>query len=128
VREVIGALSVIPAKRGRPMREPGDIGASWLSPSRGGSIACATWQVTVISVMKRKLGDLAPGHTVHMQCKQALPSGLTYNLHLLKYALSWRFPPLRLFPPGLRGSWLALASSQYLHCIQCAQRLEPRYT
>jgi hypothetical protein len=51
--------------------------------------------VTVISVMKRKLGDLAPGHTIHMQCKQALPSGLTYNLHLLKYALSWPLPTLR---------------------------------
>jgi hypothetical protein len=45
--------------------------------------------------MKRKLGDLASGHTIHMQCKQALPSGLTYNLHLLKYALSWPLPTLR---------------------------------
>jgi len=50
---------------------------------------------TVISVMKRKLGDLAPGHTIHMQCKQALLAGLTYNLHLLKYALSWPLPTLR---------------------------------
>jgi hypothetical protein len=49
--------------------------------------------------MKRKLGDLAPGHTIHTQCKQALPSGLTCNLHLLKYALSWPLPTLR--PAGL---------------------------
>jgi hypothetical protein len=45
--------------------------------------------------MKRKLGDLASGHTIHMQCKQALPSGLTYNLYLLKYALAWPLPTLR---------------------------------
>jgi hypothetical protein len=47
--------------------------------------------------MKRTLGDLAPGHTIHMQCKQALPSGLTYNL--LKYALSCPLPTVR--PAGL---------------------------
>jgi hypothetical protein len=52
--------------------------------------------------MKRKLGDLAPGHTIHMQCKQALPSGLTYNLHLLKYALSWPLPTLRPASKTLR--------------------------
>jgi len=28
----------------------------------------------------------------------------------------------------VKGGWLALASSQYLHCIQCAQGLEPGYT
>jgi hypothetical protein len=96
VREVIGAVSVIPARRGRPMREPrGYRGLMAISLSRGGSTACATWQVTVISVMKRKLGDLAPGHTIHMQCKQALLAGLTYNLYLLKYELSWRLPTLR---------------------------------
>jgi hypothetical protein len=85
------------------MREPrGYWGPTAISPA-GSSIACVTWQVTLISVMKRKLGDLAPGHTVHMQCKQALPPGLTYNLHLLKYGLSWRLPtvcPAGLTPCG----------------------------
>jgi hypothetical protein len=81
------------------MREPrGYRGPMAISPA-GIYTACVTWQVTVISVMKRKLGDLAPGHTVHMQCKQALPSGLTYNLHLLKYGLSWPLPAVR--PAGL---------------------------
>jgi len=82
------------------MREPrGYGGLMAISLSRGGSIACATWQVTVISVTKRKLGDVAPGHTIHMQCKQALPSGPTYNLYLLKFGLPWRLPAVR--PAGL---------------------------
>jgi hypothetical protein len=72
--------------------------AAIISPA-GSSTACATWQVTVILVMKRQLGDVAAGHTSHMQCKQALPSGFTYNLCLLKYGLSWPLPTVR--PAGL---------------------------
>jgi hypothetical protein len=81
------------------MRESrGYRGPAAISPAKS-STACATWQVTLILVMKRQLGDVAAGHTSHMQCKQALPSGLTYNLYLLKYGLPWCLPTVR--PAGL---------------------------
>jgi len=45
--------------------------------------------------MKRQLADPPPGHTVHMQYRQALPAGFTYSLYLLKYGLSWPLPTVR---------------------------------
>ena len=93
IREKMGAMSVIPPKRGRPMKEPRGF--------RGEMALCFPKEVyrlralveTVISVIKRKLGDLVAGQSLRMQRKQALLLGLVYNLYRLKWCLFWP-PPL----------------------------------
>jgi hypothetical protein len=84
VREKLGALSVIPAKRG---------GASW---ELGGYRAqmrvefpCELYRrralvESVFSAVKRKLSTRAPGRSLEMQRIQALLLGLAYNLYRLK--------------------------------------------
>jgi hypothetical protein len=83
VREKIGALSVIPAKRG---------GASWEQQGYRAQMRvefpCELYRrralvESVFSAVKRKLSTRAPGRSLETQRIQALLLGLAYNLYRL---------------------------------------------
>jgi hypothetical protein len=84
VREKIGALSVIPAKRG---------GASWEIQGYRAEMRTEfprelyrrrALVESVFSAVKRKLSTRAPGRSLETQRIQALLLGLAYNLYRLK--------------------------------------------
>ena len=56
---------------------------------------------TVFSTVKRKLSARAPGRSLFMQTRQALPLGLPYNLYRLRHP----WAPLRMStePPVIQG-------------------------
>lgn len=87
IREVLGADSIIPAKRGK---------ATWrLRGIRGQMRAAFPQQLyrrralleTIFSVAKRKLSARAPGRSLATQRLQALLLGVAYNLYRLKLRL-----------------------------------------
>lgn len=97
IRTVVGATSIIPAKRGK---------ANWhISGVRAQMRADFPWErygqralvENVFSVVKRKLSARAPGRSLAMQRLQALLLGLAYNLYRLKL----RFHHRLLAVPGL---------------------------
>ncbi len=84
VRERLGAVSVIPAKRGR---------ATWCVQGHRAEMRAAFprqpyWRralgESVFSAVKRKLSARAPGRSLETQRVQALLLGLAYNLYRLK--------------------------------------------
>jgi hypothetical protein len=83
VREVIGADSVIPAKRGKADWELKGVRAQMRRrfPRRGYSQRAQV--ESVFSVVKRKLSAKAPGRSDETQRTQAMPLGVAYNLYLL---------------------------------------------
>jgi hypothetical protein len=87
LREELGVTAIIPPRTGRPPR-PG----RWPGGYRGEMArhfpqALYRRRVlveTVLSVLKRKMGDVVAGQGLPMQARQALLLALTYNLYRLK--------------------------------------------
>jgi hypothetical protein len=84
VREKIGALSVIPAKRGRASWEVGGYRAQMRAEFPRKLYRRRALVESVFSAVKRKLSTRAPGRSLETQRIQALLLGLAYNLYRLK--------------------------------------------
>jgi hypothetical protein len=81
VRQVIGTLSIIPAKRGKRTWKIKAVRAEMgkrfpRAPYRQTSLV-----ESVFSAVKRKLSARAPGRSIRMQRKQALLLGLAYDIY-----------------------------------------------
>ena len=83
VREVIGADSVIPAKRGKAGWKIKGIRAQMRRRFPRKRYRQRTQVESVFSVVKRKLSAKAPGRSTETQCRQAMLLGLAYNIYLL---------------------------------------------
>lgn len=83
IRQRLGALSIIPAKRGRSSRV-GIRGQMRRHFPRRLYRQRAKVE-TVFSVVKRKLSARAPGRTLPTQIRQALLLGLSFNLYRLRH-------------------------------------------
>jgi hypothetical protein len=86
VREVVGAQSVIPAKRGKAEWKVQGVRAEMRERFPRELYGQRSLVESVISAAKRKLSARAPGRLPANQQKQALLLGLAFNL----YRLSWR--------------------------------------
>ena len=84
VREKIGALSVIPAKRGGAGWEVGGYRAEMRTEFPHKLYRRRAMVESVFSAVKRKLSTRAPGRSLQAQRIQALLLGLAYNLYRLK--------------------------------------------
>lgn len=84
VREKIGALSVIPAKRGGAGWEVGGYRAEMRTEFPRKLYRRRALVESVFSAVKRKLSTRAPGRSLQTQRIQALLLGLAYNLYRLK--------------------------------------------
>jgi hypothetical protein len=83
VRDVIGADSIIPAKRGKADWKIKGIRAQMRRRFPRKRYSQRTQVESVFSVVKRKLSAKAPGRSTETQCRQAMLLGLTYNIYLL---------------------------------------------
>jgi hypothetical protein len=84
IRHVIGATSIIPAKRGKPTWHLSGVRAEMraefpVQPYRQRAIA-----ESVFSAVKRKLSACAPGRSPQTQERQALLLGIAYNIYRLR--------------------------------------------
>lgn len=86
IRQVHGAHSIIPAKRGKPSWKIKGIRAQMRSDFPAAAYAQRNLVETVISVVKRKLSARAPGRSLTTQRLQALLLGVAYNI----YRAFWR--------------------------------------
>ncbi len=86
IRQIHGADSIIPAKRGKPSWKIQGIRAQMRANFPAERYAQRNLVETVISVVKRKLSARAPGRTVTTQRLQALLLGVAYNI----YRAFWR--------------------------------------
>ncbi len=84
IREVIGAASVIPAKRGKATWRIQGIRAQMRAAFPRAAYAQRSLVESVFSAVKRKLSARAPGRSLATQRLQALLLGLAYNLYRLK--------------------------------------------
>jgi hypothetical protein len=95
VHERLGAVSVIPAKRGK---------ATWRLQGHRAQMRVAfpsrlyrrrALVESVFSAVKRKLSARAPGRSLETQRIQALLLGLAYNLYRLRPCLAWSTGTIR---------------------------------
>ena len=84
VREKIGALSAIPAKRGGASWEVGGYRAQMRAEFPRKMYRRRALVESVFSAVKRKLSTRAPGRSLESQRIQALLLGVAYNLYRLK--------------------------------------------
>lgn len=83
VREVIGADSVIPAKRGKADWKIKGVRAQMRRRFPRRRYSQRAQVESVFSVVKRKLSAKAPGRSDETQCRQAMLLGVAYNIYLL---------------------------------------------
>ena len=83
VRDVIGADSVIPAKRGKADWKLKGVRAQMRRRFPRKRYSQRTQVESVFSVVKRKLSAKAPGRSTETQRRQAMLLGVAYNLYLL---------------------------------------------
>lgn len=83
VREVIGADSVIPAKRGKADWKLKGVRAQMRRRFPRKRYSQRAQVESVFSVVKRKLSAKAPGRSAETQRTQAMLLGLAYNIYLL---------------------------------------------
>jgi hypothetical protein len=83
VRDVIGADSIIPAKRGKGDWKIKGIRAQMRRRFPHKRYSQRTQVESVFSVVRRKLSAKAPGRSTKTQCRQAMLLGLAYNIYLL---------------------------------------------
>lgn len=88
IRQVVGAKSVIPAKRGKSSWRVHGVRAEMRSAFPVALYRQRALVESVISAMKRKLGAYVPGRSLAVQIKQALLLGVAYNIYRL-----WRPVP-----------------------------------
>ncbi|HJS29017.1 MAG TPA: transposase [Anaerolineales bacterium] len=86
IRQVHGAESIIPAKRGKPNWKIKGVRAQMRADFPAAAYAQRNLVETVISVVKRKLSARAPGRSLTTQRSQALLLGVAYNI----YRALWR--------------------------------------
>lgn len=84
IREVVGATSVIPAKRGKSTWQLRGIRAQMRAQFPRAEYAQRSLVECVFSAVKRKLSARAPGRSLETQRLQALLLGLAYNIYRLK--------------------------------------------
>lgn len=89
VRNVAGAISVIPAKRNRVKGKAKGIRAQMQKNFPKELYARRALVETVFSVVKRKLSNRAPGRTLDTQRVQALLLGVSFNIYRLR-PCSWK--------------------------------------
>ncbi len=83
VREVLGADSVIPAKRGKADWKIKGVRAQMRRRFPRRRYSQRAQVESVFSVVKRKLSSKAPGHSDETQRRQAMLLGVAYNIYLL---------------------------------------------
>lgn len=81
VRHVIGALSIIPAKRGKRTWKIKGVRAEMRKRFPRALYRQRSLVESVFSAVKRKLSARAPGRSTRMQRKQALLLGLAYDIY-----------------------------------------------
>ncbi len=84
----LGAMSIIPAKRGKAEWRRNGIRAQMQHDFPSHLYAKRSLVEMVFSSVKRKLSDRAPGKSFVTQSMQALLLGLSYNLYRLKLCLA----------------------------------------
>lgn len=94
IREVLGATSVIPAKRGKSTWQPRGVRAQMRADFPRADYAQRSLVESVFSAVKRKLSARAPGRSLITQQLQALLLGLAYNIYRLKPRLNRCYPVL----------------------------------
>ena len=87
IRQVLGAKSAIPAKRGKLTWRIHGIRAQMRRRFPTKLYRQRALVETVFSVVKRKLSARAPGRSLHTQCRQALLLGLAYDIYRLRHVL-----------------------------------------
>jgi len=101
IREVLGATSIIPAKRGKATWRRRGVRAQMQADFPRAEYAQRALVESVFSAVKRKLSARAPGRSLETQCLQALLLGLAYNIYRLKPGVGHRpFIPLMLTVPS----------------------------
>ena len=83
IRWVIGADSIIPAKRGKANWRVQGTRARMRTDFPKARYSQRALVESVISAVKRKLSARAPGRLLVMRCRQALLLGLAYNIYRL---------------------------------------------
>jgi hypothetical protein len=83
IRDVIGADSIIPAKRGKADWKIKGVRAQMRRRFPRKRYSQRTQVESVFSVVKRKLSAKAPGRSTETQCRPALLLGMAYNIYLL---------------------------------------------
>lgn len=78
-RRVMGAFSVIPAKRGKPTWKIKGVRAEMRAQFPKKLYGQRALVESAVSAVKRKLSARAPGRSFRMQRKQALLLGLAYH-------------------------------------------------
>jgi hypothetical protein len=85
IRRHLGAQSVIPAKRGKKTWRVHGMRAEMRRAFPRKLYRRRALIETVFSSVKRKLSARAPGRSLHMQSRQALLLGLSFNLYRLRH-------------------------------------------
>ncbi len=85
IRQQLGAQSVIPAKRGKKTWRIRGVRAEMRRAFPRQLYRRRALVESVFSSVKRKLSARAPGRSLHMQRRQALLLGLSFNLYRLKH-------------------------------------------
>lgn len=84
IRQVIGAHSVIPAKRGKATWRVCGVRAEMRAAFPAALYHQRALVEAVISALKRKIGAFLPGRSLAAQLKQAALLGVVYNLYRLR--------------------------------------------
>jgi len=93
IRQIVGAASIIPAKRGKPTWRISGVRSRMRAAFPKRRYRQRALVETVFSTVKRKLSARAPGRSLATQRLQALLLGLAYNLYRLKPCVRHRrFP------------------------------------
>jgi hypothetical protein len=85
IRQQLGAQSVIPAKRGKKTWRIRGVRAEMRRAFPSQTYRRRALIESVFSSVKRKLSARAPGRSLHMQVRQALLLGLSFNLYRLRH-------------------------------------------
>ena len=85
IRQKLGARSVIPAKRGKKTWRVHGVRAEMRQAFPQEIYRRRALIESVFSSVKRKLSARAPGRSLHMQQRQALLLGLSFNLYRLRH-------------------------------------------
>ena len=83
IREVIGAGSIIPARRGKAGWKKQGVRAEMAAQFPAEAYGQRSLVETVFSVAKRKLSARAPGRSLETQCLQGLLLGVAYDVYRL---------------------------------------------
>jgi hypothetical protein len=86
VRDVVGAESIIPAKRGKAEWKIKGVRAQMRRRFPRRCYSQRAQVESVFSVVKRKLSAKAPGRSTETQGRQAMLLGLAYNIYLFRLA------------------------------------------